>query len=161
MFTHADLTGLNIVATQCTVIELWFARCQGSVLGIDEATTIDADAIWIGNNKVGFVARNFLPPQNLAGVVAIDLIDNGTRRSIAQLWITTDIAPQLRLRHLPTVVQYETNSRYVVIFELIERNALIVWRDDLYHRHPITRSGDHRLIALSRTVRCNRDWIGQ
>ena len=161
MLTYANLTGLNVIATQCAIVELWLTRGQSKILGVDKATTIDADAIRIGNDEVGFLTCDFLPPQNLTGVVAINLVDNGAGRGIAQLWIAADITAQLSLRHLSAVIEDQTDGRDIVVFELIKRNALAVGRHNLNHGHTIACGRDHGLVTRSSAVRCNRNWIGQ
>ncbi|RMO54553.1 hypothetical protein ALQ29_05554 [Pseudomonas marginalis pv. marginalis] len=148
---------IDLVAFQLPgLIDHRFAGGQGDVGGVDEAAAIAADAVGVGDDDLGRLARHFGVAAQLAGAAAFDFVEDDIRRAAPEVRVADDDPAQLRALHRPAgVVKDHAVGADVVVLELVVRQAAAVRRGDVHHRHAIAcladrgaRAADDNAVGL-------------
>ena len=94
------------VALQAAVcVQLRLAGAQGDAAGVDEACSIYRDARRVGNDEFGPLACDFYIAFQVAGVAAVDFVQDDARFAPRQPRVALNPAAQLALDIAAAVVQ--------------------------------------------------------
>ena len=135
---------INLVTLQLPAcVEYRFAGGQGDVGGVDEAAAAASNAIGVGDDDLGRLARHFGVAAQLAGTAAVDFVEDDVGGAALQVRVAEDDAAQLRrLGTVGGVVEYHAVGADVVVLELVVGQATAIGGGDVYHRHAIARLAD-------------------
>ena len=112
---------------------------KGGVAGVDKAATVTGDAIGVGHDDIGPLAAHLHVAVQIGRVAANDFIENQACRTVVQVRVPFDIAPQLGLRQLLTVVEDDPLGANIQVVIKILRQTTAIGVLDIHHRHPIGR----------------------
>jgi len=133
---------VDLVAFQLTGrIDDGFAGGQGGVGGVDEAAAVATDAVGVGDDDLGRLTRYFGVAAQLAGVAAVDFVEDDAGRAALEVGVADDVAAQLGVGHRAAGV-VEDHGRLgptFVVFELVVRQATAVRCGDVTTGTPLPR----------------------
>ena len=90
-----DVAALHQVAIQTAAIHDGCAGGQGGAAGVDKAAAVDVDARWVGNDDLGALACDFNIAVDVAGVGAVDLVQDHSGAASSQHRVACGVAAQL------------------------------------------------------------------
>ncbi len=149
---------VNLVALQLAAgVEHRFAGGEGHVGGVDKAATAARDAVRVGDDDLGRLARHFGVAAQLAGAAAVDFVEDDAGRAALEVGVADDVATQLGVRHGAVgVVEDHAVGADVVVLELVMGQATAIGGGDVHHRYAIAgladggaRRTDHNASGLS------------
>ncbi len=124
----------RVEVLQSLALELGGAHHETGACGVDETAAVEGDAIGVGQDVVGRAAEDFLRPFDQRGVAADHLVENGRGRLALELRVGRQGTGQFRLPGLGGIVQNHPGAIHVVVEELVMRQSVGVWRDNIDDR---------------------------
>ncbi|VTT27185.1 Uncharacterised protein [Klebsiella pneumoniae] len=122
----SNAPAIDVVTRHLAVFQPHVARRQRTAPGVDKTAAAAGDARRVGDNHVGFFARHLDEAAQLAGVHAIDFIEDNFGTALRQPRIARHLARQLRRRRVLAVVQYGAALADVELAVLVVGKPLIV-----------------------------------
>ena len=150
-------TAVNLVVVQTAdVVHHRFAGGQGHVGRVDKTAATARDAVRVGDDDLGRLARHFGVAAQLAGAAAVDFVENDVGRAALEVRVADDVAAELSVLHRAGgVVEDHAVGADVVVLELVMGQATAIGRSDVHHRHAIAgladaggRVADHNAFGL-------------
>ena len=119
----ADQALCDVVAVDAFVVEQWRARGQGDTAGIEEAATIDLDAGGVGNDDFGTLACYFNRAMQLAGVAAVDFVEDDLGTALGQPGVGLHSTAGIALGCGAAVVDDHAIGANIELAECVARHA--------------------------------------
>ncbi|MNH15834.1 hypothetical protein D3C81_686940 [compost metagenome] len=136
-YLQRAIGGAGIEVFDALVFKFGRADQKACAGGVDEAATVEGDAIGVGQDVIGRSAEDFLGAFDARGVAADHFTEDGRGGLALELRVGGQGAGQLRLPGLQGVVQHQPGLVDVVVEELVVRQAAGIRGDDVDHRHAV------------------------
>ena len=119
----ADGAALHAVSLQAAAVDLRCAGGECGAAGVDEARAVHVDARRVGDDDLGARARHFDIAPELAGVGAVDFVDDDARLTARQPRVALHPATELGLHVLAAVVEHRPLGVHVELLVGVARHT--------------------------------------
>lgn len=140
---NADGAALHAEGVQTAIVELRHTGGEGGAAGVDEASTVHVDASGVGDDDFGALPRHLDEALELAGVGAVDFIEDDACLAASQPRVALHPAPELGLCVLAAVVEHSALGVDVKLLVGVAAHASGAGRLDVDQRRTVGR-GEHR-----------------
>ena len=133
-----DTALLHLITLQLAVLDHRFAGGQGGFGGVDEAATVAADAVGVGDDDMGRFPGHFGVTLELAGAAAVNLVEDDAGRTPIEVGVAENNPTQLcGLGAVGGVIENHPLLADVVVAEFVMRQAAAIGCGDVDDGHAV------------------------